>query len=205
MAMQRCENGHAYDDEKYTSCPYCGISDFDPGTTQAKGDGKTRQKSPDDSPDPDASDEDTDRTQPRQGGGSSGGGGGGQRDEEQRTVGKMFKEKGVDPVVGWLVCTDGPDEGRDYQLRSGRNAIGRSRQMEVCVAGDDTISRENHAALAYDQKANEFTLIPGEGRELVYLNGEALYQPSTLQHHDEIEMGETILRFVPLCDEEFEW
>lgn len=199
MAMQRCENGHAYDDDKYTSCPYCGISDFDPGTTKAKGgggEGKTRQKGSPDSPGGDA-----ERTQPRGNRQNQGG----QRDEEQRTVGKMFKEKGVDPVVGWLVCTDGPDEGRDYQLRSGRNTIGRSRQMDVCVAGDDTISRENHAALAYDQKANEFTLIPGEGRELVYLNDEALYQPSTIEHHAVIEMGETTLRFVPFCDEQFEW
>ena len=204
MAMQRCEKGHAYDDDKYTDCPYCGISDFDPGTTQAKGGGgggKTRQKDPGRSPDGGSPSGEEGRTKAREGSADRGG----QGDEEQKTVGKMFKEKGVDPVVGWLVCTNGPDEGRDYQLRSGRNTIGRSRQMDVCVAGDDTISRENHAALAYDQKAIEFTLIPGEGRELVYLNGEALYQPSTIERHDEIEMGETTLHFVPFCDEEFQW
>jgi len=194
MGMERCENGHAYDDKKYTSCPYCGINDFDPGPTRAKGqEERTKRKKESDG---------EARTRPR---GRAKQGKRGQRDEEKRTVGLMFKEKGVDPVVGWLVCTSGPEEGRDYRLRSGRNTIGRSRQMDVCVAGDDSVSRENHASLAYDQKQNSFTIIPGEGRELVYLNGEALYQPTKIERHDTLEMGETTLQFAPFCDDHFQW
>ena len=196
MAMQRCENGHAFDDTKYTSCPYCGIKDFEPGRTQAKrpnkAQGNTQRQGP-------KKGEDKTRARPGVGGSSNRSG------EENRTVGVMFKKKGVDPVVGWLVCVKGPEKGRDYRIQSGRNTIGRSRKMDVCVAGDDSISRENHASLAYDRKANRFTLVPGEGRELVYLNGEALYQPSQLGHHDEIELGETKLHFVPFCDEKFHW
>ena len=40
----------------------------------------------------------------------------------------------VNPVVGWLVCLEGPDRGHDYPLRAGTNAIGRSPSMEVCIA-----------------------------------------------------------------------
>lgn len=61
-----------------------------------------------------------------------------------------MKKVGIDPVVGWLVCIKGPSRGRDYRIRSGRNGIGRSDAMDVPIAGDDTVSRENHAFLVYE-------------------------------------------------------
>ncbi len=189
MAMQRCERGHAFDSKKYTSCPYCGISNFDPGPTRAHT--QTVEK---------ASYGEEALTRPRVAGEK-----GGQRDEDLRTVGLMVKEKGIDPVVGWLVCIEGAEKGRDYRIRSGRNVVGRARHMDICIAGDDAISRENHAALAYDPKKNAFTLLPGEGRELVYLNQEALYQPASLKQHDIIEMGQTKLMFIPFCGDTFQW
>ena len=40
------------------------------------------------------------------------------------TIGVMQRELGIDPVVGWLVCVEGADRGRDYRIRSERNTIG---------------------------------------------------------------------------------
>ena len=203
MAIQRCENGHAYDSTKHTSCPYCGIDGFDPGPTRAKkpDSNPTRQLDKERGTEPGSEG----HTVPRDGGSSEGSEDQNRSGGERRTVGLMFKKKGIDPVVGWLVCTAGTDSGRDYRIRSGRNVIGRSRHMDICVSGDDSISRENHGAVAYDQKHNNFTLIPGDGRELIYLNGEAVYQPATLERHDKIEMGKTTFHFIPFCSDEFTW
>jgi hypothetical protein len=60
------------------------------------------------------------------------------------------KATGFDPVVGWLVCTAGPERGQDYRLRSERNRIGRDPALEVCIATDPTISRSAQAQVTYD-------------------------------------------------------
>lgn len=121
------------------------------------------------------------------------------------TVGLFRKKTGIDPVVGWLVCVAGADKGRDYRLRSDRNSIGRSPNMDVCINGDDTISRERHAYVSFNPKKNVFTLAPGEGRGLIYLNDEEVTGATPLKAYDRIELGDTTLLFMPLCGEQFEW
>src|ERR1700674_3634784 len=100
----RCGQGHQYDAKKHSSCPYCGI--------QGPALGKTAGKVPD-GPD--------ERTKPKPG--NAGG----------KTVGLKPKELGFDPVVGWLVCIEGPDMGSSYKLFMGKNSIGRSEQMKVPI------------------------------------------------------------------------
>lgn len=111
----------------------------------------------------------------------------------------------VDPVVGWLVCTGGPDKGRDWRLHSERNFIGRSSTMDVPVTGDESISRDRHAILSFDPKRSEFWLQPGESTGLVYLNGQAIYVPQQLRERDTIGLGATSLVFVPFVSAGFEW
>lgn len=115
------------------------------------------------------------------------------------------KELGIDPVVGWLVCTDGKDKGRDYRVHTERNFIGRAPSQDICISGDDTISRERHAVLSYDPKKNEFWIQPGESTGLVYLNGDAVYVPQKLKCRDLIEIGQTRLCFMPFVNETFQW
>jgi len=125
--------------------------------------------------------------------------------EEGRTVAVDMKKVGIDPVVAWLVCIKGPSRGRDYRVRSGRNGIGRSEAMDVQISGDDTVSRENHAFLVYEPRKRIFSIRPGDGRGLVYLNGDEVTQATDISAYDKIEMGETQLLFVPLCGEKFNW
>jgi hypothetical protein len=40
---------------------------------------------------------------------------------------------------------------------------------------------------------------------LVYLNGEVLLSAKKLSAGDEMEVGQTKLRFVPLCGPDFSW
>lgn len=87
MALQRCDKGHYYDPESYySSCPSCGVHDLDVQVTQARvgitatADGVTQARG-------DAAAK--------------------QRDTGV-TVAIVRKKTGIDPVVGWLVCVDGP-------------------------------------------------------------------------------------------------
>ena len=122
-----------------------------------------------------------------------------------KTVGVFQKELKIEPVVGWLVCVEGPDKGKDYRIWAKNNTIGRSEKMDICIKGDTTISRENHARLAYDEKHNKYHLIPAESTNNIYLNDEPIYVPSVIEAYDVIEFGETKLIFVPLCNDKFTW
>lgn len=122
-----------------------------------------------------------------------------------KTVGLMQEKMGFDPVVGWLACVEGPSRGKSYTVRGGINAIGRSERMDITITGDMTISAENHAKLSYSDRNNRFNLIPGDGRNIVYLNGQEVFAAMPLNAYDIIDFGETKLIFVPLCGERFTW
>ena len=127
------------------------------------------------------------------------------RQDDNRTRRLIVTEKGIDPVVGWLVCIDGPDKGRDYRIKSDMNYVGRSREQDICIQGDDTISRERHGKLSYNGETNSFKIYPGEGRGLVILNGQEVTEATELHAYDTIRMGKTKLMFVPFCEERFVW
>lgn len=111
----------------------------------------------------------------------------------------------IQPVVGWLVCVDGAAKGRDFRLHSQYNYIGRARHMDVCIEGDDTISSEKAAILAYDDQQRIFFFAPGQGRNLVRVNGRAVLNTVELQAYDKLTIGKTTLLFLPLCGERFDW
>ena len=109
------------------------------------------------------------------------------------------------PVVGWLVCTDGVNKGTDYRLHQGRNFIGRSPEMDVCILGDNTVSRSSHAIVVYDPRSNVYLAQPGSSKELFYVNDKLVLNPVELKAMDLLNIGDTKLMFVPLCGEQFHW
>lgn len=112
---------------------------------------------------------------------------------------------GFMPVVGWLVCVEGPARGTDYRIRAGYNYIGRAQHMDICVRGDNTIGRERHALVAYDQEERVFFFGPADGKSIVRLNGKMVMNPQEIKLHDVLTVGTTKLMFVPLCGEGFDW
>lgn len=116
-----------------------------------------------------------------------------------------------DPVVGWLVVVKGPGRGNFVRLGYGMNTIGRDASQRACLNfGDEGISRLNHARLFYDPRARRFAIAPGDGVNLTYVvspggTSEALMTPTELQTGFTLQMGETELRFVPLCGPDFDW
>ena len=119
------------------------------------------------------------------------------------------KAVGFSPVVGWLVCVEGPDRGRDYRIHTGYNRIGRAENMDICITGDPHISRSRHAMIAYDPEERLFFFGPDEGKSIVRLNGKLVMSPSELHAYDVITLGAsaspTRLMFVPFCGERFGW
>lgn len=125
--------------------------------------------------------------------------------DDGKTVAFMKNEIGIDPVVGWLVCVQGPDRGSDYRIKAEKNFVGRNQTMDICISRDPSISRDNHAAVSFNPKNRSFKLLPGEGRGLVYLNGGEVDSPREINEGDRIEIGQSTLMFIPLCGEKFDW
>lgn len=128
--------------------------------------------------------------------------------EDNVTIGVFSaqkKETGFEPVVGWLVVVEGQEKGRDYRLKSARNFIGRSAEMDVCLAGDNHVSRSRHAVVVYEPKSRTFLAQPGDSSELFYVNDQVVLAPVALKRGDRIQIGSTVLMLVPLCDEHFSW
>lgn len=112
---------------------------------------------------------------------------------------------GFMPVVGWLVCVDGPDKGNDFRIRTGYNHIGRAEYMDICIRGDMQISREKHALIGYDDQEKVFFFGPSAGRNLVRVNGKMVMVPTELHPYDTVTVGSSKLIFVPLCGDHFDW
>jgi pSer/pThr/pTyr-binding forkhead associated (FHA) protein len=81
--------------------------------------------------------------------------------------------------------------------------------MEICLDfgehSDATVSREAHAILVYDGNANEFFIERGSSRNLPMLNDKSIRRDQNLTAGDVIQVGQTKLLFVALCNEEFQW
>ncbi len=128
------------------------------------------------------------------------------RNEAQnKTVALGHRDMSREPVVGWLVCIEGPEKGKDYRLYDRQNTIGRSERMDVCIESDKAISRENHARIAYEPRHNNFTIIPGESTNNIYLNGQPIYVPTILNPYDVLEFGESKFLLVAFCCDRFNW
>jgi len=112
----------------------------------------------------------------------------------------------VAPCVGWLVVTAGPGRGASLPLVAGMNSRGRGDDNALLLDfGDDTISRDPHAFVIYDDETRVFHLSHGGKTNLVRLNNSPVLTTETLGSGDMIRIGATTLRFVALCGPDFDW
>lgn len=204
--LARCKNGHFFDSGKYDECPHCNNNKTPDVTIIA--DKKILDSLNDESVETviGTSSPETDSKQIY---------GQGENitrqytnvtsDNDSMTMHYYQRTLGTEPVVGWVVCVEGVHFGEDFKIKSGRNFIGRSGTMNICLSGDKAISRESHAILTYDPKGNVFMIQPGDSSELSYLNGQVVLVPTQLNAGDRISLGETELMFVPFCSESFTW
>jgi hypothetical protein len=108
--------------------------------------------------------------------------------------------------AGWLVVKDGPGKGASFALSQGVSQIGRNSDQTVALDyGDMAISRQNHAAIAYDPVSHQFHVGHGGKSNLVRLNGKPLLSTEVAGDGDEIQIGETTLVLKVLCTPSFNW
>lgn len=208
MAIVRCPNGHYYDNKEGNSCPYCSgkmemgktipLLNVTPTAGSVAGT-------------PNAAFNKTEMLADKPGVQPAGAGvipptAVAKNTEFGSTV-ILDEQKNSDvaPVRGWLVVIEGAKIGKDFRIRAGQNFLGRSKNNDICVDFDQTISKEKACVILYDEKANEFDVIRGDGSNLVYLNGERLRDPENLKDNDIIEIGETKFVFRSFCNEGFNY
>lgn len=124
---------------------------------------------------------------------------------DEKTVAFYNLSNDVEPVVGWLVGLKGEYKGVSFNLKSGRNYIGRSLNMDVALAKENTVSRDRHAVISFDPKQRKFFIQSGESRGLTYVNGELLMSFKEIGLYDVVSLGACDLMFVPLCSDRFSW
>lgn len=194
MNLVRCENGHFYDSERFDECPHCNQTTVSTVIEDDDGNkGYTMPINPG---------TDSDLTPSKRLGDIVGDAKG--DDDAQKTIG-YFGSIPSEPVVGWLVAIEGEHFGEDFKLHTGKNFIGRSKNMDVVLSGDSSVSRERHAILLYEPKSNMFLVQPGDSKELFYLNNEVVLSATKIQAYDILSIGDSRLLFIPCCSEKFNW
>ena len=108
--------------------------------------------------------------------------------------------------TGWLVIKSGPGRGAAFPVMRGVSQIGRGTDQTIALDfGDMAISRQHHAAIAYDPASHQFHIGHGGKSNLVRLNGKPLLSTSVVGDGDEIQIGETTLVLKVLCTADFNW
>lgn len=209
MNLLRCANGHYFDADKYQECPHCAELEKHDVTQTIPMEvdlGDASGKTVDISlprPDPAESEDNSslisqiDRSL--------------SKDqislvtEQDITVGYYANLIGREPVVGFLVCTKGEYFGDSFNLKNGRNFIGRAPSMDVVLDMDPMVSRERHAIITYEPRSRTFFAQPGDSHGMFYINDKVVLSNETLKAYDIISIGNTNLMFIPCCGPEFCW
>ncbi len=108
--------------------------------------------------------------------------------------------------VGWVVIVEGPGQGTSFALSPGLSTLGRGADQTIPIDfGDDCISRDTHASIAYDDEENKILIGHGGKSNLVRLNDKPLVSATELHSGDQFRIGKTTLRFIALCGGDFRW
>ena len=201
MNLTRCNQGHFYDADKFSSCPHCNRGQ----ASQTPVSDKEIISELETKPDPAIKSAIKSQTPAQSTPAAT------KKDKvEVEEIGKTVgifdvKEFSAEPVVGWLVCISGKHIGCDFKLKAGRNFVGRDKSMDIVLGKDSTVSRIKHSIIVYEPKGNMFIMQAGESKELSYLNENVVLSPVELKAYDIITLGESQLMFVPFCSENFKW
>jgi hypothetical protein len=109
-------------------------------------------------------------------------------------------------ACGWLVVVQGPLRGASFPLHEGLNTIGRATKGPVGIdLGDDELHPGIHAVLAYDPVTRFFHINHAGQTALVRLNGMPVLGPGPLTAGDQVQIGVSVMVFVPFCGPDFDW
>ena len=203
MADKRCENGH-FIDESWDLCPYCPAEDAEADkipiirpSRAAASEARTAAPAPT-APRPAVTAapptvrRETAPVQPP---------------PMERTVAaqKITAESPANKryVVGWLVGLSGSTRGQSFEVRVGRNVLGRDRRSDVVVSDDQASA--HHADLVFRPEEKRFILMDHNSTNGTYVNEVEIEPRRDLVAKDVIRIGSQRFLFMPLCDENFYW
>lgn len=206
MNVVKCRNGHFYDFDKYITCPHCAREDSNTLEAEQAGDSVDtaeaavevemdnstyvpEQQNPEHETETSIDDGAVEICAAA----------------EEPVVHKETSVPIIKSVCGWLVVVSGAQRGMSFNIYTGQNSIGRGRNNDIVLMRDDKVSEDKHAWLTYEPKKRRFFIRPGESSGLTYINDDTVMEPIELKAGDVIEVGDTLLRFVPLCGEDFSW
>ena len=227
IKMCTCPNGHSFNADIYARCPECGAAPVEGGQSYGGG-AFPKTTDPSQASGGYGGGAFPKTTDPREASGGYGGGEfpkttapgaamGATTPVDGRSGGfatpfsvptqaavDLRHGSGSEPVVGWLVCIEGPMRGQDFRIRDGYNFIGRE-EGDIRIKGDNAISRQKHAVVAFYSKRNSFHVGPADGRNIIELNGEPVFNHVQMENFDVITVGNTKLMLVVLCGDRFNW
>lgn len=100
--------------------------------------------------------------------------------------------------VGLLVQIEGEYAGRSFILYEGLNRIGRAGNLEISLPGEDTVSRNGHAEILYEN--GYFEIAPVKEDRIVLVNGKQVRAPMELNDRDLVGIGACVFSFVKYDD-----
>ncbi|MBQ7705303.1 MAG: FHA domain-containing protein [Selenomonadaceae bacterium] len=105
--------------------------------------------------------------------------------------------------MGWLVCVEGKDIGKDFRLHAQFNYVGRNENQDISLS-DEYVSREKHLTVSYDMLNHRYFAEKG-GSSFVYINNQPLVSITQLKRGDQIRIGNSLLVFIPLEQQDVKW
>lgn len=203
VADKRCENGH-FIDESWDLCPYCPAADGEADkipiirpSRAAAPEPRTAAPAPTAprpavAPPPPTVRRETAPVQapPMERTVAA------QKITAEAAVGKRF-------VVGWLVALTGSERGQSYDVRVGRNVLGRDRRSDIVISDDQASA--HHADLVFRPEEKRFILMDHNSTNGTYVNEVEIEPRRDLVARDIVRVGSQRFLFMPLCDENFYW
>lgn len=194
MGIQKCQKGHFYDNEKYDFCPICDEEKSAPDTAPIK-EKKSRfslfEKTVAKFSKSEAEESVTVAYNNAP------------VTDEQLTVAKYMLDEQGSPVSGWIVCIEGREKGKSFEIRQGTNYVGRNTDMDIAFLNEPTITREKHFSLVFEPNKAE-TFIKSENGA-VYLGEDFVDGVRKLEENDIISAGDLKFIFVPYCNGVRKW
>lgn len=194
IKMIECPNGHYYNGAVHTSCPECGMSS----------EGSFPQTTPPNAASSASVGETIGHTMPANNREAVASGSVNPFSVPTTPGGNLAGESQLEPVVGWLVCIEGPLRGVDFRIHAGYNYIGRE-EGDIHIHGDSQISRQKHAVISFYAKRQTFHVGPADGRNIIELNDEPVFNSVQMKSYDVLTIGSTKLMLVAMCGERFSW
>lgn len=201
MALSECENGHIYDKDQYTSCPYCknkevriefGTSEKTIGKTMPVSMGSNIGKTV-----PVSMGNNIGKTVPVSMGSNIG-----------KTV-PVSDNNGINKssskVYGWLVSIDGKDCGEDYKITSMNCLIGTGPEADIVLSVSSSDYSGNIFRICFDKRGGQFYIVPDQGYTDIYVDDEPAFTQRPIPTRTCIEVGGSKYIFIAFCNDSFNW